>query len=122
MNKYNIKLTKQRKDILSKLESYDYISIKDLEDLLPDVNKSTIYRNVHFLEESNIISPILLDDNIVYSLKSSHKHYISCAKCKKNIELDKCPIDEKIIDEYKIFEHNISIKGICPKCQKKLTK
>ena len=86
---------------------------------LNDVDISTIYRTIKTLEDRNIIEEISgINDDVIYVISDSNKHYIKCIKCNSIKEIDICPIElDDYIDGYKIISHSLVIDGICKRCQ-----
>ncbi len=113
----NLKLTPARVEILEILiEENKPISYEDIRDGL-SMDKATFYRNISKFEESSIIRSFESNDKKRYfSLeKNFHPHFI-CTKC----NTISCLNEESQISMkgYKI--ESIIIKGICPKCLKKV--
>jgi Fur family ferric uptake transcriptional regulator len=88
-------------------------------------NKTTIYRELEFLNKKNIISEIIFLDGIKrYEIILKHHHHIVCVNCNKieDVVLKKDLADqEKIITKskkFKIINHSLEFFGICKKCQK----
>lgn len=112
-----IKLTTARKAILEILiASKRPLSYEEVKDDL-SMDKATFYRNITKFEEEGIISSFESNDKKRYFeiLKTKHSHFI-CNVCSR-IEC----IHEKVeinLQGYQI--DNIIIKGICPKCLKKI--
>lgn len=123
--------TKQKKLILSILKEADRpMSINEiysqLVQQLPNIAKSTIYRNIDILLDQNLIDKYHLNDSeIFYRIKADrneHKHFVICDDCKKVFDLPTCPIHalENALGEegFIITEHQIQISGICKSCAK----
>ena len=115
----NLKVTKQRVDILNtinelKLES----TIKNIINKL-DMDQSTVYRTLKTLEENNIVEKNIINDEVIYMIKEKHQHYFKCVKCHKITEIDHCPMDlSNELEGYKILSHQLILDGICNNCQK----
>ncbi|MDY0236612.1 MAG: Fur family transcriptional regulator [Gudongella sp.] len=129
----NIKNTQQRHMVYSILKSkkqpitteeiYKIISGK----LEKPINLSTVYRILEVFTEKELIlkSQIHINGKALYEINHrEHRHHLICIKCNKIIPIKGCPLGEyeQILEKqtgYKIIEHNLEIKGICPKCQKR---
>jgi Fe2+ or Zn2+ uptake regulation protein len=121
--------TRQKQIILCILKETDHpMSINEIysqvvEDL-PNIAKSTIYRNIDALLNQNLIDKYHLNDNeIFYRSKASsheHKHLVICDQCNKVFDLPSCPIHaiENAMEEegFIIKNHQILINGICKDC------
>lgn len=121
--------TKQKQLLLGILKETDRpLSINEIYSQivlqLPKIAKSTIYRNIDYLLDQNLIDKYHLNDSeVFYRIKadqSEHKHVVICDDCKKVFDLPLCPIHvlENAMEEegFIIKEHQIQINGICKKC------
>lgn len=90
-------------------------------------NKTTIYRQLEFLKENNIINEVYFNDrSIRYELKNinTHHHHLICLKCKK-VEDVSLPEDlhhqEQMVlknNNFKVLQHFLEFFGLCKNCQK----
>lgn len=121
LKNHNMKITAHRVDILETIMNLDNKStIKNICKSLPDIDKSTIYRNIEILEDSNIIIKIVNGDSeIAYELKGRHRHYLNCIKCKTRRMINYCTFEEEELDGFIVLDHTLIVDGICEKCQKK---
>lgn len=121
--------TKQRKHIISILKGSERpMSINEIYNAiineLPQIAKSTIYRNIDQLLEQNLIEKHHFNDNEVFYLyrgkESEHTHFIICDECKRIYNLPSCPIreieDSIEAEGFIIKDHQIHITGICKSC------
>lgn len=126
----NLRVTKQRKQILQILEiENNPISAEEIYNKLKDLSNmdlSTIYRNLNILEDKNILLKTTNIDGISYYQLNNdqHKHFVTCNICHKKFLIENCPIHEledSIEKEtgFMITGHNFEFTGICPACQKK---
>ncbi|HMR01620.1 MAG TPA: transcriptional repressor, partial [Candidatus Gracilibacteria bacterium] len=87
-------------------------------------NKTTIYREVYFLLEQNILVEIDFGDRKkrYESASSEHHHHIICLKCSKvqdiQLESDLSEDQKKIEQEtnFKITNHSLEFFGLCNTC------
>lgn len=120
LKKADLKVTKNRLLLLNTImDLKDEATIKNIIKILDTkMDKSTIYRMITKLLNKKIIEKqINFDNEDYYLINFNHKHYIHCIKCKKVELLDKCPLDIRYINGYKIVNHHLNIDGICKKCQ-----
>ncbi len=103
-------------------------SMHDVEHLLPDMDKSSIFRALTLFHEHQLIHSI--DDgsgSLKYCVcsnlgfcgeKTEHCHFY-CEQCKKTfcLENDSIPVIP-LSDDFVINSINYVIKGICPPCVK----
>lgn len=114
----NIKSTFPREKILEIFQKNDQITIQDIKEQCPNVDISTIYRTIDLFIDKSLIIKLVYNNEIVYSLKTNHEHFLNCVKCHKRIKIESCPFEELEYDGFKILNHTILIEGICSKCQK----
>jgi len=129
-----MKLTQIRKKIISffkkqkKPITYDKI-IGYLRENGISFDRSTVFRNLSFLEKEGMIQKVNFGDGISrYELvkENNHHHHIVCLNCKKVIDffdedLDKLvkKIEKKFEEnnKFKIKSHQFEFFGYCKKCQ-----
>lgn len=117
LKKHNLKVTKQRKEILEIINELDLEATnKNIKEKI-SIDKSTMYRIIELFINQNIIEKnINYNDEMYYTIKEEHKHYVKCIKCHKKEEIDICPITEAENKGYQIINHKIEIDGICNDC------
>ena len=121
LKNYGLKETKQRLELISLFEKFNSLSIKEIKEKVNDIDHSTIYRIIKEFDNHNLL---LMDvdgtQEIKYSLKSKHKHHLKCIKCRKVVEIDKCPLeDNKLIGDFMVLDHHLDIEGVCIDCRGK---
>ncbi len=125
-----LKLTPQRRLIIDVIhEAHSHLSAEDIisyvQQRMPGVNKSTIYRTLAILEEAKCIYKSESDNHCIYHhAEESHHHHLVCRCCGKSID---CAEDifnetEKSIEErygYKVHFHHMLVFGLCRDCHDK---
>jgi Fur family ferric uptake transcriptional regulator len=90
------------------------------------VNKTTLYRELTFLQEQGIVTDIRLKERQVrYELvdDDGHHHHVVCTSCDKieDVELDEeLANEEKKIERltnFKIQHHALEFFGLCADCR-----
>lgn len=88
------------------------------------VNKTTIYREILFLLEQDVIQEIHFSDGKMrYEIARHHHHHIVCVQCKtvKDVILeDDLAEHERKIEKnsrFKILNHSLEFFGLCEKCR-----
>lgn len=90
-----------------------------------DVNKTTIYRELDFLLEEDIIGEVEFGEGKKrYELNTGkHHHHLVCLNCKKvedvSLKTDLSE-EEKLIEKstgFKIQSHSLEFFGYCKNCQ-----
>ncbi len=89
------------------------------------VNKTTVYRELEFLQKIAIIKAIDFGDGLrrYELLQEGHHHHVICSKCRKvqdvvlKVDLDE---EENKIQKdtgFQIQSHSLEFFGLCPDCQ-----
>ena len=132
LKKNQCRLTPQRKVILKVLLSFQdsLVTIDDLLNLCqeknPDINITTIYRNIELLDSFNLIYKKNINKNTTaYKIICSehHHHHLTCLNCGKIVTIDYCPITPSLIElveskDFTFTEHNLELFGYSSKCRK----
>jgi len=122
------RITKQRKVILNELrEVCIHPTAKQIYKLakkqLPNISLATIYRNLEYLEENNLIIKIKSKrDEYRYDGNISDHCHLICSKCGKIIDifdLKELSFCSKKIKEsgFIINSEFVELHGTCKKCQ-----
>ena len=100
-------------------------NLADLEEVLPTVDKSTLFRTLNLFSDSHLLDTI--DDGSgsqKYCLRSTedplsgvrHVHF-SCRVCHKTVCLTNIPLPEVSLPEgFEVENVEYVAKGVCPKC------
>jgi Fe2+ or Zn2+ uptake regulation protein len=125
------RMTPQRRMILQKLESFPghptaeelYLSL--IEEA-PDLNISTVYRTMRWLEQEGMISSLWLGDDrgqerFDAGLVEEHHHFI-CTRCKGVVEFSTPVVDEikaRFEAEFggSVEAASVALSGLCAACQ-----
>lgn len=104
-------------------------NLADLEEALPTVDKSTLFRTLSVFSDSHLLDTI--DDGTgsqKYCLRSAddplsgvrHIHF-SCRVCHRTVCLTNIPLPEVTLPEgFAVESVEYVAKGICPKCSRNL--
>lgn len=123
------KLTPVRKVLIEVLlKSSTPLSINDLIlQLTPNKlrpNKTTIYREIKFLKDLNLLEEVDFGDGKkMYEVSKNHHHHIRCIQCKtiKDVlmESDLNSEEQKILKKmgFKPVGHSLEFFGLCSNCQ-----
>ena len=94
----------------------------------PDISKGTVYRNLNSLIETGLLNKVAVPSGADRFDHILTRHYhIECTDCGAFSDVDTEyleDIDLKIAKatNYKMDNHDIVFRGLCPKCQAKLQK
>lgn len=118
-----LKATPQRVAILKTIEEFGHASIDDIHDNLkesfPSMSLATIYKNVNFLKDENILDEInVRDSKPKYEvIKHSHGHFV-CKVCKKVIDFEVKNVCDPIHEDIeKVDESDVFLYGTCKECK-----
>jgi len=124
-----IRLTSARVAILDVLKATDThlspVEIhEELQDRLPSLNISTVYRSLDYLVEHDLISITDLGTGtpLYEKLNENPHHHLVCLNCKEILDLDHklvAPFFD-VIEEKKSFEvetKHLVLFGTCEHCQ-----
>ena len=96
-----------------------------LNDRLIKIHRTTLMRELDFLENRGIVVPVILDDRkIRYEFaERDHHHHAICTRCKRiedvEIDEDKLKIDNLLKDKsnFQITRHTLEFFGVCGECK-----
>ncbi len=91
----------------------------------PRINKTTVYRELKFLERKNIVRAMQFDErNKRYErTPEEHRHHLICTGCKRIedvvLDHDLDAIEEKLSEQsaFKVERHALEFYGLCGECQ-----
>lgn len=128
LKRHQLKRTEPRLRVLSLLSvKNEATSQPDLESVIGDVDRVTLYRILSAFEEKGIIHKVFdLNGTANYALCSSdcaeHDHHdehlhFNCTLCKNVYCLDDLDLPNiKLPAGFKLEGFNFSATGLCPKC------
>ena len=124
------KLTRARTRIIEHfISSHSPISIPEIVSTLHKaeimVNKTTVYREIDFLLEQNLIRSVdLRERGKRYEFAGqNHHHHLICVNCKKmqdfESENDLSEIELKIYKDFgfSVIQHSLEFFGLCSNCR-----
>ena len=125
LQRYNLKATPQRLEIVNVLSIHGHMSINELYSTLlvkfPSISLATIYKNINIMLEKGFLLEVKLSGqkNVFELIKDNHSH-VACLKCTDIIDIDlniEAILQEvKSISDYKIESNSLIFNGLCPKC------
>jgi Fe2+ or Zn2+ uptake regulation protein len=123
--------TKTRTAILAILSNTQPVSAVAIKERLARhnilVNKTTVYRELEFLQSRKVISEVVFQDGVKrYELvPEEHGHHVICLSCHKvervslanDLEVQEKKIARQL--NFKILNHSLEFYGLCQGCVKK---
>src|ERR1700761_174295 len=134
LKRHQLKRTEPRLRVLSLLSAKNVATSQpDLESVIGDVDRVTLYRILSAFEEKGIIHKVFdLNGTANYALCNSsceenHHHdehlHFNCVVCNNVYCLDDLDLPDLNLPEgFKSLNFSLSATGICPKCNKKPAK
>ena len=127
-----LKLTPQRKLIIdaihdtgARLTAEEIIT--NVQAIMPEVHKSTIYRTLELLEGAGCVFKSELDEHSIYHhAEEGYHHHLVCSRCGRIIECDEdlfTPVEKSLAEQYGFhvdFKHLV-MSGLCEECRNKKT-
>lgn len=107
--------------VLTTISQYGPISAPQLLQILkashPQLNKTTVYRQLEKLVFQKQIQEFSAGNNFKYYELSNNHHHIFCQKCHRlECLAENCAISNPKTN-YQINGHNLEFFGLCPQCQ-----
>lgn len=126
---HGIKPTVNRLLIVKALHSLHHpVSVKELEDSLLTLDKSSIFRVLTLFREHHLVHAIETGEGIVkYELCQSHNDvsdddehvHFYCERCHRTICLHDIPVPQIPVPEgYRAEGTNVLVRGVCERCLK----
>ncbi len=122
-----LKLTPQRRLIAEAIHDIPtHLSAEEIiiyvQDKMPGVNKSTVYRTLELLEEAGCVYRSRMGDGFVYHhAEEGHHHHLVCRKCGETVDCDEdllASAEQAIADQYgfHVDLKHVVIRGLCQDC------
>jgi Fur family ferric uptake transcriptional regulator len=128
LGKHQLKLTRQREQILNVFLKNEHITAEQMYRLLskkdPHIGLATIYRTLNLFCEAGLAQARHFGSQTQYdnvSHKGHHDHLI-CTSCGKIVEFENCDI-ERLQEEvaarngFTIQTHRLELYGLCSRCR-----
>jgi len=119
IKKFGHKITYQRMEVLKILMRHEelltaqglHLKLKNRIDL------ASVYRTIKLLKDLKIIFEEKIGNQSFYYLSDNPHHHIMCKMC-GYIQCVPCHQEIPKIENFTNISHQISLKGICKKCNK----
>lgn len=88
----------------------------------PHLALTTVYRGLDAYVDAGLVRRSIYDDGVArYEIAAEHRHFLTCARCKKSVPLSVCPfeqLEEQLVREtgFQISGHKMEFFGLCPDC------
>ena len=125
-----LKLTPQRKMIINAIhETEAHLTAEEIiahvQERMPEVHKSTIYRTLELLEGAGCVFKSELGDHSIYHhAEEGHHHHLVCSRCGKTIECDEdlfTSVEGSLVEKYgfRVDFNHLVMSGLCEECRSK---
>lgn len=91
-------------------------------------HKTSLYRNLEHMVAAGEVDRVLLDTSVMhYEMQRTHHHHIMCMNCQAIVCVGGRAMERRMAaitrdaeewSQFLIKEHQLSLQGICDKCQK----
>jgi Fe2+ or Zn2+ uptake regulation protein len=123
------RISETREALINVLQDIRHFNVKEiiqeLKKVKPDVNMSTVYNNLNFLVEKNLIKENKFNNSqyIHYEIKTELHAHLICLDFENVIDIDdfnlkrlRARVEQK--HNFEIFDVNFNMYGRCSNCQK----
>lgn len=116
--------TKTRMAVLESILRFQPVSINELINSLPNVDRATVYRTIDLFVDLNIAKKVYTGFKYSIELSDSfqeHHHHLTCLRCGNVIDV-KTPEIEFAIEQtanangFRPVRHDLEITGYCSNC------
>ena len=115
-------VSKYEQDILEQFNKHHILDLMLLCELLPEIDKSTIYRNLKRMAKQGILKEIHVKEGVISYELASHDHpHLVCKSCNAVEELD-IPLEnlKKLVPKsVKVESIELNVSGLCKDCVNK---
>ena len=99
--------------IIAILERSHLVRLAELQEALPDVDFSTLYRNIQQLEADDVVRKVVLDQRLVaYELTSCQHDHFLCDGCQA---IESISIPRDVVPQKEVS--SILVRGQCERCR-----
>ena len=127
LKEHRVSLTKPRKEVYEVLSRNEPLTMQELIALLPDLDKTTVYRTVELFEKISVVQRLQIGFKYKIELSNQyqeHHHHVTCTRCGQTTALPEDSLLEERLTElahaqgYEPQDHQIEVRGICSDCAK----
>lgn len=89
----------------------------------PSINRSTVYRNLEFLQKLHLVVAADIDGETVYEIAHDHHHHhLVCRGCGRQIEIGEAALASAfaaILQDYDflVMADHLVLEGLCGACR-----
>ena len=128
VDKPNMRMTNQRQEILEYLsQSTDHPTAEEIYDVVKQklnrITKATVYNNLNFLVEHNMIKMVNIKGVSRFEMKMKPHHHLICRKCSRIEDFESEDLNNYAIklikneSKFEIQEVSTNFLGLCSNCK-----
>ena len=128
LRQHGYSVTKTRQTIFAALCSHAPVTIHELVELCPAIDRASVYRSIALFEKISIVRRVYTGWK--YKIEPSdnfdhHHHHATCATCGASIVLAEDPSFEEAIRQlaahyqFAVTSHQVELVGMCANCKAK---
>ena len=119
-------LTAARRAVFDALQSNEPLTMNQLVDRCPGVNRSSVYRTVWLFEELGIVKRLAVGWKHKLELSDTfqqHHHHFSCLRCRQSFALaEDEKLEKRLLElahdyDFAMHDHQLEISGYCSRCR-----
>lgn len=120
-------VTHPREAVFMALQNQAPLSLNELVDVCPAIDRASVYRTVKLFENLGIAHRVQLGWKYKVELSDTfqrHHHHLTCRRCQCSFDLE----EDNLLEErlrllaarhgFRIEGHQLEIQGLCPVCRK----
>lgn len=131
LRQQGFRITRLRRALLQVLtEASQPLSVQAMDERLTQqgvqVNKTTIYREIDFLEDQKLVHAVQFQEDLKrYELSHDHHHHLVCVKCGKIEDIKIKDFEDffpalkqklKTGQKFHLAHHSLELFGFCETC------
>ena len=135
LQKNKLRYTQEREQIIKEIfATHDHFDVDSLYLTIRQkgihISKASIYRLLPLLIEADLVQDVFFEDgHMHYEHIYGHEHHchLRCIECGKIEEFSdpRLKVVERDLEErfgFKILNHKLDVKGLCPECRENIRK
>lgn len=125
LQQHHLSVTEPRKQLYEVLSTNEPLTMQELQALLPDIDKTTIYRMVALFESIGVVQRLQIGWKYKIELSNQyqdHHHHLTCTACGQTVALPEDNIIEERLNElaraqsFTPKDHQLEVRGLCQNC------
>lgn len=116
------RITRNKEKILKLFRQNHLLSLPELAKKLPQIDYSTLYRNVHRFLEDGVLKAITIESAAYFELthEDSHQHFL-CTSCQtvSPLEIKKPMLKKMFPKNFYPISVDVVARGACGNCRRR---